>query len=170
MLTQEPTKEMLEEWKAVWVRYKDKLKPNRRSGEELLGYLQKKYVLTEIHEKRAADAVIANVTMNEPYGEKLPMGAVCQPKTFFLENVGEGKIFYRSEDKAAHIWGEEVTSIFVGIDMVTGFFMVEGSELLWDEICAFCGLDEKDLQNYAIVGEYIACLKRFHLLQDVVLE
>lgn len=32
------TQEMLEEWKAVWLQYKDKLIPNRKSGKELLGY------------------------------------------------------------------------------------------------------------------------------------
>lgn len=171
MLTQEPTKEMLEEWKSVWTQYNGNLKPNRKSGKELLDYLQKKYVLTEMHEKEAADAVIINVTMNEPYAEKLSGSMTPLPKTFFLENAGNGEILYKREKRdPADVWGEEIARIFVGIDMVTGFFMVEGSTMLWDEIYAFRGLDEKDLQNYVCVAQYISCLQRFNLLQDTLSE
>lgn len=171
MLTQEPTKEMFEEWKSVWTQYKDKLKPNRKSGEELLDYLQQRYVLTEIHEKEAADAVISNVTMNKPYAEKLPVGTVPDPKTFFVENTGNGEIFYRHENKdPIDVWGGDITRIFVGLDMTTGFFVVEGSTMLCDEMCAFRGLDEKGLQNYVCVAQYISSLKRFNLLQDILFE
>lgn len=160
MITQEPTADMLEEWKSIWLHYQGKLRPNRKSGAELLCYLQDKYVLTEIHDKNAADAVIGNITMNKPYAEKLPAAAAPAPRTFFLENTGNGKIFYQDENKDS----DDITRIFVGIDMVTGFFMVEGSTLLWDELYAYRGLDKTDLQNYVCVAEYINSLKRFNLL------
>lgn len=131
MLTQEPTEEIMKEYKSIWTQYKDYLKPNRKSGDELLDYLQQKYVLTEIHEKESADAIIYSVTMNEPYAEKLPVGTSPIPKTFFLENTGNGGIFYSSENKdPIDVWGGDITRIFVGIDMATGFFMVEGSTML----------------------------------------
>ncbi|MGF7144588.1 hypothetical protein HNQ56_003019 [Anaerotaenia torta] len=169
MITQEPTKDILEEWKSIWVHYKEKLKPNRKSGTELLHYLQEKYVLTEIHDKSASDAVIGNVTQNEPYAEKLPEGMAPAPRTFFLENAGKGKVLYQDENKdSVNVWGGDITRIFVGIDTVTGFFMVEGSTMLWDELYAFRGLDEKDLQNYVCVAEYINSLKRFDLLTTVI--
>ena len=38
--------------------------------------------------------------------------------------------------------------------------MVQGSTLLWDELCAFQGLDERDLQNYVITAQYIRALER----------
>lgn len=63
MITQEPTKEMFAGWKSIWSQYKGKLKSNRKSGAELLQYLQEKYVLTEIHEEDASNAVIGNVTI-----------------------------------------------------------------------------------------------------------
>ncbi len=162
MLTHEPTKEMLQEWKSVWEKYKDKLKPNRKSGTELLNYLQQKYVLTEIHEKEAADVVFYNVTMNKPNAEKLPIGASPIPKTFFLENAENGAAFYTNENKdPVDIWGGDITKIFVGVDIITGFYIVEGSTMLWDELYAFRGLDETDLQNVYCVAEYISCLKKF---------
>ena len=40
--------------------------------------------------------------------------------------------------------------------------------MLSDELTAFQGLDEKDIQNYVCVAEYITCLKRFDML-DIVL-
>ena len=162
MITKEPTKEMFTEWKSIWSQYKKKLKPNRKTGEELLQYLQDKYVLTEIYDKNAYDAVIGNITMNAPNAEKLPEGAVPVPRTFFLENIGNGETLYQDENKdSVDVWGGDITRIFVGIDTVTGFFMVEGSTMLWDELYAFRGLDKKDLENYVCVAEYIKSLKRF---------
>jgi len=162
MITKEPTKEMFAEWKSIWSQYKEKLKPNRKSGKELLQYLQDKYVLTEIYDKNASDAVIGNITMNAPNAEKLPGGAIPVPRTFFLENTGNGEKLYQDENKdSVDVWGGDITRIFIGIDTVTGFFMVEGSTMLWDELYAFRGLDKKDLENYVCVAEYINSLKRF---------
>lgn len=48
--------------------------------------------------------------------------------------------------------------------------MVEGSTLLWDELCAFCGVDDKDLQNYVIVAQYVDVLKRLGKLEAVINE
>ncbi|MCI2161864.1 MAG: hypothetical protein LKK39_08120 [Oscillospiraceae bacterium] len=171
MITQEPTKEVFEQWKVVWMKYKDKLQPNRKSGVELLNYLQSKYALTEIYDKKATDAIIGNVTMNAHYAEKLPKGAIPIPKAFFLESSGNGKHFYRPENKdPLDLWGGDITRIFVGIDIASGFYMVEGSTMLWDELCAFQGVDEKDLQNYVCAAEYIHSLKRFGKLETVVAE
>ena len=171
MITKEPTKEMYEKWKSTWLQYKDKLQPNRKSGRELLSYLQGKYILTEIYGKDATDAIIGNVTMDKPYAEKLPEGAAPIPKAFFLENAGDGEIFYKDENKdSADVWGGDITRIFVGIDLVTGFFMVEGSTMLWDELNAFRGLDDKDLQNCVCVSQYIYALERFNLINNVIPE
>ena len=169
MITREPTKKMLDEWKSIWIKYKEILKPNRKSGTELLEYLQSKYVLTEIHDEDATNAVIGNVTMNAPFAEKLPEDTAPVPRTFFLENSGNGKTLYLDENKDfLDVWCGNITKIFVGIDMVSGFFMVEGSTMLWDELYAFRGLDEKDLQNYVCVAEYINSLERFCLLQTII--
>ena len=171
MITQEPTKEMIEEWKATWVQYRDKLLPNRKTGTELLNYLQKKYVLTEIYDKDAIDAIVDNITMNMCYSEKLPDGVGLVPRAFFLENTGNGKVLYQDENKdSADMWGCDITRIFVGIDIVTGFYTVEGSTMLWDELNAFRGLDEKDLQNWVCVSAYINALKRFNQMNNVLPE
>ena len=38
MIRQEPTSEMIAEWKATWRAYKDKLHPNRKSGADIVNY------------------------------------------------------------------------------------------------------------------------------------
>lgn len=163
MITQEPTLEMVEEWKAVWKEYKDQLKPNRKSGQELLDYLLSAYVLTEITDKTAVDVVSYNVTMNKHYAEKLPPGTEPFPKTYYVENAGSGQTLYAQRDALF----KDTERIFVGIDLTTGYYLVEGSSLLWDELCAFQGLDESDLQNFACTAQYIACLQKLGKWQTV---
>lgn len=171
VLVKEPTPEMCEEWKTLWNKYKNRLKPNRKSGKELLDYLSNKYILTEIFEKDAIEAIIFNVTMNEHWKEKLPHDTVPVPRAFFLENKGNGEVFYKLENKdSSEIWGGDITRIFVGLDTSSGFFMVEGSTMLWDELYAFQGIDEIDIENPYRVASYISSLKRFNLFNDIVNE
>ncbi len=158
MITRAPDRKTLEQWKAVWEKYKDILKPNRKSGAEILSYLENHYPLTEIFNKDALDVVSENVLKNEFNAEKL-CGKQPVPKAFYLENSGNGKRFYFPENKGdISIWGED--RIFVGIDLTSGFFTVEGSSLLWDEVCAFRGVDEADLQNFAATAMYIEAKER----------
>lgn len=160
LITKEPDKETLEKWKALWEKQKDVLKPNRKSGKEILSYLESNYPLTEIFDKDALDVVSENVLMNEFSAEKLH-GKQPVPKAFYLENSGKGKKFYLTENQdPLSLWGDVVTRIFVGIDITSGFFTVEGSTLLWDELCAFRGVDEADLQNYAATAMYIEAKER----------
>ena len=64
--------------------------------------------------------------------------------------------------------GDEITRIFVGVDLVSVFFTVEGSSMLWDEIYAFQGIDERDLKHCVRVAQYIAALKRLGKLDSVI--
>lgn len=162
MITREPAREMIDEWKAVWEQYKDSLRPNRKNGAELLAYLQSAYSLTEIFDKNALDAIAENVALNEVWAEKLPVGQAPVPRAFFLENAGNGRKFYLDQNRdSPDVWGDDITLIFVGVELSSGFYMVEGSSMLWDELCAFQGVDENDLNNFVIVAQYISALKRF---------
>lgn len=70
MLMQEATPEMIESWKEVWNKYKYKLRPNRKSGKEVVEYLKNKYLLNELHDDSAKQVVIKNVIYNKPYADK----------------------------------------------------------------------------------------------------
>ncbi len=160
---------MIEQYKDTFEKYNDKLKPNRISGVELLNYLQTHYVLTEIYDEKAINAVRDNILMNDIYIEKLPVNTPPNPKAFYLENIGEGEKFYSAENKDSEdIWGGEITRIFVGIDTVTGFFTVEGSTMLHDELIAIRGLNEKELQNFVVVAQYIEAMQKLNMLDRVI--
>lgn len=154
---------MVEKWKDIWIEYKDKLLPNRKSGKEIVEYLKIKYLFEEINDDNAKQVVIDNLLNNKPRAEKLPMGAEPSVVTFVIENKDNGKLLYENQDEIF-----KGDNVFVGVELESGFFCVEGSSLLWDEIYAFQGLDEKDIQNYFCVAEYISCLKKFGLLENVL--
>lgn len=79
--------------------------------------------------------------------EKLPENVEPEPISFYVENEGKGRALYKGRNKK--------NKIFVGLDLATGYFTVEGSERLWNELFLFRGLDERDLKNYVIVAQYI---------------
>ena len=151
------SRERLSEWREIHKRYKDKLTANRKSGTEVLEYLQNKYLLDEFNEERAFRVVYEAVFNNEFHKQKLPPNSQPEPKTFILRNEGYNKLIY---DKQEDIW--EGCPIFIGIDLNSGYVQIEGSCLLYDEIYAFQGIDEYDIENCVRVAEYIDCVKRFN--------
>ena len=151
------SKEQSIEWRKIHKRFKDKLVPNRKSGNDVLQYLQSKYLLDEFNEEIGFQAVYETVLNNEFYKQKLPANSQPQPKTFILRNEGNGKLIYENQED---IW--EGCRIFIGIDLSSGYVQVEGSCLLYDEIYAFQGIDEYDIENCVRVAEYISCLKKFY--------
>ncbi|SHJ96754.1 hypothetical protein SAMN02745163_02949 [Clostridium cavendishii DSM 21758] len=163
MLMQEPKPEMVEEWKEVWVEYKDKLLPNRKSGREVLEYLRSKYILEELNDDNANQIVMYNLLYNKPLAEKLPIGVEPSVVIFVIQNKDNGRFLYGNQDEIFR--GNKV---IVGVELESGFFYVEGSSLLWDELYAFQGLDENDIQNFFCVAGYISCLKKFGLLERVL--
>ena len=162
MLTHEPSAEEIAIWKQVFAAYRPRLKPNRKSGEELLAALRSRYSLCMLHDSDADQVVIQNILLNESLARELPPDTAPSPVCCIVEPVDAGEALYQEQD--ACFAGIE---IFVGIDRVTGYFVVEGSSRLWDELYAFRGLNERDLDNYYSVAEYIACLERFDLLDQI---
>lgn len=151
------SKEKVCEWRKTHMQFKDKLRPNRKSGKEVLEFLQNKYILDEINEQKAFNAVYETVLKNDFQKQKLPSNSQPEPKTFILKNEGNGKIIY---DNQENIW--ENSPVFIGIDLSSGYVLIEGSCLLYDEIYAFQGIDKFDIENCVRVAEYIDCIKRFN--------
>jgi hypothetical protein len=162
MLMQEPSAEDIATWKQVFNTYAPHLKPNRKSGEKLLTHLRSRYSLRALQDADADQVVTQNILLNESLARELPPGTVPKPICCMVEPVGAGETLYHEQDTC--FAGVE---IFVGIDLVSGYFVVEGSSRLWDELYAFRGLNENDLANYYSVAQYIACLKRFDLLASI---
>lgn len=163
MLLCEATEQMALEWKEVRMQYQDRLHANRKPGAAVAGYLIGRYPVEQLQNETAAQVVTGNVLANKPFADKLPVGASPSPVTYFVQSTGTGKALYEKQDPAFK--GQQ---IFVGIDLTSGYFCVEGSSALWDELYACRGLDEADLQNDYCVAEYISCLKKFGLLEQVL--
>ena len=141
MLTTEPTIEMIREWKRIYNENRDRLKSNRKSGAEINAYFCNKYRFEKYDSLTFHDVVEFNIMENEPNREKLPQDAVPQIVTY--------------KDKES--------TILVGIDLVTGFFHIEGKDInrvaeIYDDLFLFRGLDEIDIKNYFLVAQYIQCL------------
>lgn len=163
MLMQEVTPEMIEQWKLVFKEYKPKLKPNRKTALDMIGYLKNKYSLIEVKDEKWESVVVNNVLYNQCFAEKLPTGKQPTAVVFSVDNIGEGKHLYENQDEVFR-----GLIIHVGVELETGFFHVEGSSNLWDELFAFRGLDERDSDNFYLVAQYIYCLRRFGILDDIL--
>ncbi len=164
MVTEEITEAKLSEMKAIFLSYRDRCIENRINGTALLQYLQMHYELREIKDKETLSVVSNNIMMNEIYFEKIPVGATIKPRAFYVvrcKNVNKNVLLQNEEEK-------KTSRIFVGIDECTGYYLVEGSSWLHDELNAIRGLDKKDLRNFVIVAQYIQALKRMHNLEKII--
>ena len=163
MLMQEATIEMVNEWKAVFAEYRDKLSPNRKSASEILEYLKSKYTVVESEDSSLKQAVVDNVLSSDCFSEKLPAGKKPHAAIFFVENVEAGKTLYDIQDDIF-----KGAPIIAGVELETGYFQVEESSELWDELFAYRGLDLFDLENFYLVAEYVSCLKKYDKLSDAL--
>ena len=163
MLMQEVTPELIETWKALSDEYRAKLYPNRKTAIDMIEYLKQKYSVAEITEEKWKQVVVGNVLLNECHANKLLAGRTPTAVVFTINNTGAGRALYEKQDDVFK--GLKIT---VGIELETAFFHVEGSSMLWDELFAFRGLDEDDLNNYYLVAEYVTCLKNFDMLDGVL--
>ena len=64
-----------------------------------------------------------------------------------------------------HVVAYKAGNVLAGIDLVSGFFHVESEEIreaekVYDDLFVFRGLDERDLENYFLVSEYIRLKKK----------
>jgi len=165
MLTRKVTPELVSKWKETAKTYRPLLQPNKKTGLEILAYLTGKYPVRELTTDSLRDVVEDNILSNECHARKMPAGKTPEVSGFIIKNTGTGKHLYETQDEMFR-----GRAIIGTVEIHSGYFMVEGSSLLWDDLCAFRGVDEDDLKNYYVVAEYVGCLKRFDLLESVLAE
>ena len=163
MQTTPVTKEDIAAWHQIYAEFRPKLKPNRISGLALYSYLESRHPILPLDDPRAKQVVSQNILQNECFSRELPPGRAPEPICCTVQRAGKGEQLYRAQDAVF-----SGCDIFVGIDLTSGYFLVEGSSLLWDELYAHRGLNEADLENVYTVAEYISCLKRFGLLEETL--
>jgi hypothetical protein len=163
MLTRKVSPEMIREWKDTAATYRPSLRPNKKTGREILAYLTGKYPARELPAGSLNEVISDNVLLNDCNAGKMPAGKIPEAAGFVIENTGTGKHLYENQDDFCR-----GIAIIAGVELHSAYFMVEGSSLLWDELFAFRGLDEEDLTNYYLVAEYVSCLRRFDQLDRVL--
>jgi hypothetical protein len=163
MMTRKVTRPMIALWKRTWIEYRDRLRLERKSGQEVLRHLQEKYPLELLNGERALRAVVCIAQAVEPLFGRLAPGETPEPVAFYVKKEGAGSALYEKQDRAYR-----GCRIFVGIELRSGHFHVEGSDLLWDELCAFQGLDEAEKGNFYCVSMYVSALRRFGLLEGAL--
>lgn len=136
MLTTEPTKEMLQEWKNLHKQYRPLLSPNRRSGAQVDAYFRNTYPHTLLDSEELREMIAAEILENPHHAEKLPPESMPDVHCYMTENV------------------------LVGIDLVTGHIHVECEEItksvqIYDALFVYRGLDEADLENAFLTAEYV---------------
>jgi len=157
MLMQEPTDDMIEEWKEIFNKYKDKIKPNKKDGLDIIKYLENHYSVSEIKNDELENIVESNIKDNEFNLNKLK-GENPIIRIFEVNNNEKNTELYNKQDDIF-----KGIKIIVGIEVKTSFIFVEGSSYLYDELIAYTGLDEDDIKNYFLVAQYIKCRERFNL-------
>ena len=127
--------------KRVYEAYRPLLRPNRKSGAEVDAYFRNSYPCQPLENCAFKTAVAANIMENEHFYAKMQSG--IRPKIRC----------YRTGD------------VFVGIDLISGGFYVEATDMatavpIYDDLFAFRGLDEDDLENFVLVAEYVNLIQK----------
>ena len=141
MITEIPDEKMVEEWRALYAEHRKALKPNRKTGAELEEYFLSKYEADEYADEEFIEACRDNITLNPHSRKKLPEGKTPEIHSYITGDVK------------------------VGIDLVSGEMHVECDDImkvvyLYDDLFAYRGLDEDDLENPFLVAEYVNRKKR----------
>lgn len=155
MLTTTPTQAMIDDWKRVYEENKDKLTPNKKSANEILDFLNKNYEIIKLEDTAYQKAICANAAEYLKALDTPSKQLESNSAAYEIKNINNGKTLYQNQDKV--FTGEK---IIVGLEFISGFFMVSGSSDLHDELTAFAGLNEIELTNYFLVAEYLSCLNK----------
>ena len=159
MLMKEPTIEKMNEWRKIWKEYKDKIVPDRKTGEQVVNYLKTNYTVEQtelVNGERPEEIIVPEIKGDDYISWKLPVGKSPEPLAFHIKNEGNGKKLYENQEDIF-----KGLEIYVIVDLVTGCFHCEGTSQLYDELVAFQGLDEMDMTNSFLVAQYVECCKKF---------
>lgn len=135
MLTHEATAEMIEEWERVFKAHRQSLLPNRKSGIDVDSYFRGKYQYNTLSSPKFEEVVKLGILENEYSKDKL-------------------------NGQLPLIRSYTVGDVMIGIDLVSGEFHVESENIeemakIYDDLFAFRGLDEEDIENFCLVAEYV---------------
>ena len=127
---------LTEQWKAIYERERPNLTPNAITGEALDNYIRDRFDA----EPSKDEELLSNVR------EMLAQSTLVQQK----KKDGQLQpVAYRLEDGTV-----------IGIDLLTGCFIVQNNDAIRDELTFIKGLDEADLDNVVLTVDWLRCRKQ----------
>jgi ribosomal protein L20 len=175
--------DVIKEWRRTYEEYRQLLKPNRKSVDEILKYIKSKYPVEENTSDRAKEVVEKNVLYNY-YGRRLSESDKMSLSIVVLNVKNENNAVELYENQAnEHIefiekmkktikdfepYSYKSVPIVIGAERKSGYIFVEGSQKLSEEITMIKGLDSDELKNYYLVANYINVLKKYNKLNDII--
>lgn len=135
MITAPVTKAQLQQWKTLWQNHHAHMQPNRISGAQLDAYFREKYYPQVLENAEFSKVVCLNAMEQQD----------CSVQPIIMT--------YQTQN-----------GVLVGIDLSTGYFHVENDDIvamaaIWDDLFVTRGLSAEDLQNYALIAQYILLKK-----------
>ena len=132
MITERVTEEQLAAWRTLHEQHCGALCPNRISGAALDDWFRAAFHPEPLDDPAFREVVHANAAA------QTALSGLPEVAVYLLEG-----------------------DILVGIDRASGFFHVECENIpkavpVWDALFLHRGLSAQDLQNYVIVGQYLA--------------
>ena len=124
---------LMEQWKAIYETERPHLKPNAITGEALTRYIEDRFAVQPSEDESLQNAV---------------RGMLAQSALVRLK-VGDGEVrpvAYRIDDGTV-----------IGVDLLTGIFIVQDNMAVRDELTYVRGLDESDLENVLLTVDWIRC-------------
>ena len=142
MITKALSNKKIAEMKQIYAAYRPALRPNRKSGVQVDDYFRSQNPCQPLENDAFRAAVAANAKENAP--------------GMFLGGT--------QPDVRCYCVGD----VWIGIDLISGAFHVEAKRIaaavpIYDDLFAFRGLDEKDLQYFVLVAEYVQCRRKNHV-------
>jgi len=169
---------IISKWSEIYDEYRPLLKPNKKSADEVIRYLQEKYSMAienSVEAKEVASFNIAEGLKNSGTVEQQDPSSF-QLVIFRVQDERNGANLYRTQQqdylevvaefRKIHDDAQDIPAddfplpILVNIEMNSGYIYVEGSPTLSNEIELFQGHNAKELENIYIVACYVKLLKK----------
>jgi len=174
--------DIINQWKKTYEEYRQLLKPNRKSIDEILEYIKLKYPVEEDTSDKARKVVEKSVLYNY-YSKRLSENDTMLSIVVLRVKNEDNAVQLYENQVSEHIefmdkmkktikdfkpFSFEPIPIIIEAERKSGYIFVEGSQGLSEEITMIQGLDSDELKNYYLLANYINVLKKYRKLDDVI--
>lgn len=162
------------ECKSIYEQYEGKICPNSIPFSQVTNTLKERYTLINIIAKDLEEQTERNIIFNTCLARKLPKNKAMSIQIYLVvedeksediykEQAAEYELFVDRKSSDFPLFQPEgyiKTPIIVGMEYNTEYMWVEGSEKLKEEITLIRGLNEIEINNKALLLNYIKAMRK----------